>query len=230
LIEEHDCKAICEQIAGHYYSHRLSRIPGKIIRSHYEFQRFSPFDRLPHVVNRLHYGATSNRDALERTAEGQIIRIGETYVLMAFVYRANFSDAQKSKEQAVKFDGIQINLFPAGQMGRSPPAVIDGIFLSYVYNQSYEIGRMKLVRKSRVGDKSHDDYNFDPTQVGEFTIDEMERIEPKLELSSLKLDVSSLLESARGLRPAEPAVLAACLSFMLAPEYLKLNLPTDSQQ
>ena len=220
MIDETECKDICERISGHYYSHRLSRNPGKIIRSHYEFQTFNPFNRLPHVINRLKYGRANDRTAVERTAEGQIVRLGDTYLLVGFVYRGYRELGKRIRGRKIKYDGLQINLFPSGQMGRSPPSIIEGLFLSYVYNERYEMGRMKLLRKT-----SGRPLKFDPSQVGEFTVKEIQEMEPNLDLSGLKLDVSRLLENEIGER--DRALLGTCLSFLLTPENIFWN-PTDN--
>jgi hypothetical protein len=220
MIDEQDCKDICERISGHYYSHRLSRNPGKIIRSHYEFDKFSPFNRLPHFINRLKYGRPNDRAAVERTAEGQIVRLGNMYLLVGFVYRGYRELGKRIRGRKIKYDGLQINLFPAGQLDRNPPSIIEGLFLSYVYDERYEMGRMKLLRKKTSGGS----LKFDPNQVGEFTvkeIHEMESEEPNLDLSELKLDVSRILEKQTGksdMGKPDMALLAACLSFLLTPE------------
>ena len=220
VIDEQDCKDICEKISGHYYSHRLSRNTGKIIRSHYEFDKFSPFNRLPHFINRLKYGGPTNRDAVERTAEGQIVRLGNAYLLIGFVYRGFRELGKRMRGKKVKHDGIQINLFPAVQMDRKSPSVIDGLFLSYVYGERYEMGKMKLLRKDPSGNPNE----FDQRQVGEFTVDEIEKMEPDepdLKLSELKLDVSPMLEGQPG--QSDTVLLAACLSFLLTPENISLR-------
>jgi hypothetical protein len=220
LLDETICKDICNGIAGDYYSHRLSRNRGHIIRSHYEFRKFSPYNRLPHVINRLKYGRIDDQAAVERTAEGQIVRLGDTYLLVGFVYRGFRELGRRIRGRSIKYDGIQINLFPAGQMGHNPPSVIEGLFLSYVYNERYEMGKMKLLRKT-----SGSALEFDPNQVGEFTVSEIRDMEPNLDLSGLKLDVSRLIES----EPGKPdiAVLSTCLSFLLSPESVFWAPPTE---
>jgi hypothetical protein len=215
VVTERDCQGVCKRIAGHYYSHRLSRNPGKIIRSDYEFWRFSPFNRLPHVVNRLRYGSPNVAGAIERTAEGQIMQMGDTFVLLAFVYRG-YDRGTRRKPASINYEGIQINLFPAGQMGIDPPSQIDGIFLSYVFDESYEIGRMKLIRKTKDKRKS----NFDPTQVGEFTHQELQEIEPAFNPADLELDVTSKIEKRQAPGETDLAILTACLSFVMTREHL----------
>lgn len=220
LMDEEKCKAVCADISGHYYSHRLSRNPGNIIRSHYDFLAFTPYNRLPHVINRLKYGSVDDPTAVERTAEGQLIQMADTMVLIGFVYRG-YRRVGRRPQDGIKYDGIQINLFPAGQMGRDPPSVIEGLFLSYVYNERYEMGRMKLVRKTRGGR-----LKFDPQQVGEFTEGQIHKMEPDLDLSGLKLDVSQLLkEEAETFEKPGGAFLASCLSFMLTQNNLSFNAP-----
>jgi hypothetical protein len=219
LVNEESCRNTCERISGQYYSHRLSRHPGKIIRSHYEFLSFTPFNRLPHFINRLRYGALGDKDAVERTAEGQIMRLADTYVLLGFVYRG-YRRAGRNPQEGTEYDGLQINLFPAGQIGRAPPSEIDGVFLSYVYNHSYEMGRTKLVRKA--GRSA-----FDPDQVGEFTEKQIQELEPGLDLSGLKPDVSRMLNMPKPVAMPDAAILATCLSVMLTKERLSWNQPAD---
>lgn len=211
---EDRCRALCRRLSGQYYSHRLSRNPGKIIRSHYEFQKFSPYNRLPHVINRLRYGAVGDNLAIERTAEGQLVEVADTLVLIGLVYQG-YRRVGKEDDDKPQYDGIQINLFPINKIGRS---VTEGLFLSYVYNARYEMGRMKLVRKADRKTK------FDPDQVGEFTVDQVREMEPDLNLADLAPDVSPLLGPASLLgAKSEQDLLVTCLSFILNREELYQN-------
>ena len=210
VTSERGCQQLCAQLAGHYYSHRLSRNPNRIIRSHYEFQPFNPYNRLPHVINRLKYGSLSDPDAVERTAEGQIFQMADTLVLIGFVYRGYRGQGRKTRAET-KYDGIQINIFPSGQFSGGHKSVIDGVFTSYVYDDRYEMGEMKLVRT-----KDGRAAKFDPLEVGEFSFEEIQSKEPGIDFSGLKLDLSANLEGTKRLSETEDRLLlVSCLSFMV---------------
>lgn len=215
LLNSDDCKSMCDSIAGDYYSHRLSRRSNHIIRSHYKIFKFNPHNKVPRFVNRLRYGPArsktgSDSGEIERTAVGQIFRIGHAYVLMGFVhYGYDVRDVDK-------YDGIQINIFPSAQFANKNNRIIDGIFLSFVYEDKYEYGQMKLL-KSRSG--------FRSGEVGEFPFREIRKMAPNLQLEHLQTDVAEKIAWATRVGKPTPqldrAVLNACFSFILAPHSIR---------
>jgi len=246
VVGEERCKLICEKISGHYYGYRLSRNTGRIIKSHYHFLPFSPYNRLPHVINRLKYGGTEDSPPIARTAQGQVFPMGDALVSIGFVYQGfkplgssvmhehneraqkstkNISRPQRHNERElrrpvsygdsssgnVKYDGIQINIFPTQQFYNKDQHIFDGVFLSYVYNARYEMGPMKIIRRTK-----ELKFPFDENEVGEFTYDQIGKHDPDLDISKLHLDLSKNMIVQGDYEGLQNMLLATCLSLSIS--------------
>jgi hypothetical protein len=167
---------------------------------------------LPHVVNRLKYGPQNDPAAVERTAEGQIFEMAEHLVLLGFVYRGYLAPGRRTPK-ATSYDGIQVNNFPAGQFADRRRPLIDGVFLSYVYDDHYEMGAMKL---ERVADPAR--AKFDPCDVGEVPEAVIAEQQPRPDLSGLKLNVVDRVAPHAGQTADLALLLNTCLSFVITGE------------
>lgn len=206
VTSETQCRRMCEQMAGSYYSHRLSRRPGYIIRSHYEIMPFTTYNRIPRFINKLKYGGAPGQprrpDEVKRTSRGQVFPLSDAFIFLGFVFYGY------DWRSDIEYDGIQVNIFPRNQFVIEDQKIIDGLFLSFVYNDRYEMGPMKFVRSST---------GFDESEVGEFPIDLIKSKEPDLDLSDLTVDISQNTQSLN-LDSETKTMLNTCLSFMFGPK------------
>jgi hypothetical protein len=81
------------------------------------------------------------------------------------------------------------------------------------------MGKMKLIRKTNDKRKRI----FDPTQVGEFTFEQIREFEPNFNPADLELDVTSMVAKKPASGEMDPVMLAACLSFVMTREHLVMK-------
>jgi len=208
VIDEKQCAEIADIMSGHYFSYRLGSSPNTIIKSHYEFMKYNAYNKLPHFLNRLRYLEEGSLSEIRRTAEGQLIKLGNNFVTIAFVYQGITSKERKISGKE-KYEGIQVNIFPCGAFPLSAGAQVEGLFLSYVLRDRYEFGKM-ILQKIAATPKG---YRFIEQDVGSFDLHDLEEKEPDIKIDRLRLNVSSKINIDE--EGDDLFELASCLSFVL---------------
>jgi hypothetical protein len=195
LVDASACERIAAQIQGQYYMYRLSPTKEQVLRSHLELERYNPYNRLPHFVNRLKFGPIDAKGAPFRRSEGQVIPVGDYYLFVGFVF-----DSFK-KATITEYKGVKLLVIPAAALHQDAHKPIGGIFVSFSYGRGdrYEYGPTYLMKCGEP---------FSEANVGEFPISRLSELGMGLKESDLKLDISTLLDGT--------GLLAACLTLSSA--------------
>jgi hypothetical protein len=208
IITRSKCWQICDHISGHFNAYRLSRNPGWVLCSSYIFLPYNVYNRLPHFTSLSQCGDTPfDRSSGKRTARGQIIPVGRAYILVGFV--APGFDPPESTD----YDGTVVVVLPESQIKQGHPT-IDGVFLSYGYDDRCEFGRIRLVRSNETPESTQ-------AQIGEFSVEDLKNAAPELDVAALQdalqLDIAVIAAATAGNEGVSPAVMmTAALSFVLS--------------
>lgn len=166
-MDEQKCLSVCNNLSGNYYGYRFSTTKKKIVRSHFEIEKFDPTRKIPNFVHHLRY-----QDGPIRLTRGQILDFGTSYAFIGFVCVGTYD-----------YDGVKFMVINKGKFGFS--GKLNGLFISFAGDATYQMGTIQLI-------KTEEKYNAD--MIGEYSIEDVVKHDTSFNANALRRDASLLLD------------------------------------